>query len=183
MGDSPAWYGYNHGLNEKVLDLGCGTQKVPRSIGVDFSAHCAADVVHNLDSTPYPFQESSIDAIYLNHCIEHLDDPKRTLEECLRIARTGAYIYITVPHVTNLASFGDVTHRRYFSYRAIPGLAKYVTHGTKTLMMVNMRVTARISPFTPVINLAPRFWEDFLCYILTGRALYYRFRVADTAKA
>jgi SAM-dependent methyltransferase len=180
--DVPSWYGYKHTANEKVLDLGGGVHKVPGSICVDFDPRCGADVAHDLDSMPYPFQENSIDAIYMNHCIEHLKDPKGTLEECVRIARTGAVIYITVPHFTNGASFGDITHRRYFSYRAIPGLAKNISVGTKGLALVNGVVTARISPLTPLINLAVRFWEDFFCYMVTGRALYYRFRVVDTAK-
>lgn len=177
--DRPSWYGYNHRKGERVLDLGCGVKKVPGSTGVDFCAHAAADVVHNLDVFPYPFQNGSFDAVYMNHCIEHLLDPKQTLEECVRIAKANASIYVTMPHFTNPASFGDVTHRRYFSYRALTGLAKNVTYGKKELVLQNMRITARIFFLTPLINLAPRLWDDYLCFILTGRALYYHFRVQE----
>lgn len=177
--DRPSWYGYNHQKGENVLDLGCGVAKVPGSVGVDFSGHSSVDVVHNLDETPYPFPDNSFDAVYLNHCIEHLADPKRALQECVRITRPEGVIFITVPHFTNGASFGDVTHRRYFSYRALIGLGRDVTHDRKALALQKMRVTARISPLTPLINLAPRFWEDFFCYIFTGRALYYRFQVIE----
>lgn len=175
--DRPSWYGYSHTSDEKIVDLGCGTSKVPGSIGLDCFKDPAVDVVHDLDVFPYPFGNDSLDAVYLNHCIEHLADPKRTLEECVRIVRQNGNIFITVPHVTNLASFGDVTHQRYFSYRAIPGLAKNALSDGKKLYMEKNRITARISFLSPIINLAPRFWEDYLCFVITGRALYYRFVV------
>lgn len=175
--DRPAWYGYCHTSDEKVVDLGCGRSKVPGSIGLDCFKDPAVDVVHDLDVFPYPFGNDSLDAVYLNHCIEHLLDPKRTLEECLRIVRPQGNIFITVPHVTNLASFGDVTHRRYFSFRALPGLAKIVFTYGKKLEMEKHRITVRIGFLGPLINLAPRLWEDYLCFLITGRALYYRFVV------
>lgn len=175
--DRPSWYGYNHKHGEKVVDLGCGRTKVPGSIGVDCFQDPAVDVLHDLDVFPYPFGSDTIDAVYLNHCIEHLDDPRRTLEECLRIVRRAGNIFITVPHVTNLASFGDATHRRFFSYRAIPGLANSVAVDDKRLGMEKAHITTRIPCFGPLINLSPRFWEDYLCFIMTGRALYYRFAV------
>lgn len=179
MSDRPSWYGYNHAQNEKVLDLGCGGTKVPGSIGVDMVHGPSVDVVHDLDTVPYPFQDNIFDAVYLNHCIEHLADPKKVLEECVRIAKPGGTIFITVPHFTNPAAFGDVTHRRYFSYRAILGLAKSVVCNKKMLALGNMRVTSRISFLTPVINLSPRFWEDYFGFLLPGRALYYRFQVKE----
>jgi len=177
--DQPKWYGYNLLGNEKALDLGCGVQKVPGSIGVDMNAETAADVVHNLDVVPYPLPDDSFDIIFMNHCFEHLLDPRAALQECLRVARPNASIFIMMPHFTNASSFGDVTHRRHFSYRALPGLAKDVKSRRKSLVVAKMKITARIFPFTPLINLAPRFWEDYLCYMITGRTLYYRLQVTN----
>lgn len=45
----------------KVLDLGCGKKKRPGSIGVDFSDRHHADVIHDLNVFPYPFENDSID--------------------------------------------------------------------------------------------------------------------------
>lgn len=171
--DSPLWYRNKHEQNARILDLGCGQKKVPGSVGVDFMRNPSVDLVHDLDVVPYPFESDSFDAIYMNHCIEHLSDPKKTLEECMRIARPNAAIYITLPHFTNAASFGDVTHRRAFSYRALLTLAKGLAYENKTLTLSNMRITARIPLFNPLINLAPRVWEDYFCFIITGRAMYY----------
>lgn len=178
--DRPSWYGYNHEKDAHVLDLGCGRSKVPGSTGVDYMHNPSVDVVHDLDVVPYPFKSNTFDAVYMNHCLEHLIDPRKTLEECLRITRPNGIIYITLPHFTNAASFGDVTHRRYFSYRALQGLAQGLACDDKTVVLKNMRITARIPFFAPLINLAPRFWEDYLCFMITGRALYYRFEVRKT---
>lgn len=177
--DRPTWYRFKHKENTKILDLGCGQRKVPGSVGVDCMPGPAVDVVHDLDLVPYPFESDSFDAIYMNHCIEHLSDPQKTLEECMRIARPKAIIYVTLPHFTNAASFGDVTHRRAFSYRALQTLAKNVTYNNKALALNKMRITLRIPLFDPIINIAPRFWEDYFCFMITGRALYYAFEVNE----
>jgi hypothetical protein len=40
-----------------------------------------ADVLAELDSFPYPFRDSSFDALQAVHVIEHLSDVIRTMEE------------------------------------------------------------------------------------------------------
>ena len=69
----------------KVLDLGCGNTKRPGAIGVDFNDRSAADVIHNLNRFPYPFNDSSFDEIYLDNTLEHLDDVTRVMEEVYRL--------------------------------------------------------------------------------------------------
>jgi SAM-dependent methyltransferase len=56
-----------------------------------------ADVVHNLDVTPWPFPDDSIDAIYSSHCIEHVKCPISFLSECARVGRLGCEIEIRCP--------------------------------------------------------------------------------------
>ncbi|MCG3770992.1 MAG: Demethylrebeccamycin-D-glucose O-methyltransferase [Nitrosomonadaceae bacterium] len=73
----------------KVLDLGCGNKKRPGAIGVDFNDRTAADVIHNLNSFPYPFDDSSFDEIYLDNALEHLDDVIRVMEEVYRLCKPG----------------------------------------------------------------------------------------------
>ena len=36
----------------KVLDIGCGKNKVPGSIGIDFNESIGADVIHDLNLFP-----------------------------------------------------------------------------------------------------------------------------------
>ena len=43
--------------DQKVrIDLGCGNKKRPGTIGVDFNERTKADIIHNLNSFPYPFE-------------------------------------------------------------------------------------------------------------------------------
>ena len=65
----------------KMLDLGCGNAKRPGAVGVDFNDRTAADIVHNLNSFPYPFEDASFDEIYLDNVLEHLDDVMGVMEE------------------------------------------------------------------------------------------------------
>src|SRR3954462_7038271 len=48
-----------------VLDVGCGSAKWPGAGGLDISAGTDADVVHDLDVRPYPFDDDSFDQILM----------------------------------------------------------------------------------------------------------------------
>jgi SAM-dependent methyltransferase len=107
-----------------VLDVGCGAAKFPGSIGLDISADTAADVVHNLDERPYPFDDDSFDQVLMQDVIEHVESPIAVMEELHRICRRGARIQLRTPHYSSVLAYGDPTHRHYFSRIAIEQLAQ-----------------------------------------------------------
>ena len=47
----------------KILDVGCGKSKYPGSIGIDISEKTDADVIHDLNKIPYPFEDNTFDYI------------------------------------------------------------------------------------------------------------------------
>ena len=102
----------------KVLDMGCGNNKRPGAIGIDFNANTQADVVHDLNAFPYPFAESAFDEIYVTHCIEHLDNVVKVMEEIHRIAKPGARIVIDAPYFSGQDAFSDPTHKHFFTSRS-----------------------------------------------------------------
>ena len=57
----------------KILDLGCGQNKVPGAIGLDNIQLPGVDIVHDLMNFPYPIKSVSMDKIYLRHVIEHFE--------------------------------------------------------------------------------------------------------------
>jgi len=104
-------------MPEKViLNLGCGTIRIPGSIGVDcVPIEGFADVVWNLDKFPYPFPESYADEVWLIFTLEHLEDPFKVLEEVYRILKPQGKVFIRVPHFSSCYCWGELTHKRAFS--------------------------------------------------------------------
>ena len=98
-----------------LLDLGCGNLKRPGAIGVDCNPDTDADVIHDLNVYPYPFESESFDEINADSVIEHLDDVVKTMEELHRIARSDALVRIVVPYFRGQWAFIDPTHRHYFA--------------------------------------------------------------------
>ncbi len=99
----------------KVLDLGCGNKKRPGAIGVDFNERTAADVIHNLNSFPYPFDDSSFDEIYLDNALEHLDDVMHVMEEVYRLCKPGGVVKVIVPYFRSPWAYIDPTHKHFFT--------------------------------------------------------------------
>jgi ubiquinone/menaquinone biosynthesis C-methylase UbiE len=99
----------------KILDLGCGKKKRPGSIGVDYSDRHNADIIHDLNVFPYPFESDSIDQVYLDNVLEHLDKPMRVMEEVHRITKQGAEVKVIVPYFRSVWAFIDPTHNTFYT--------------------------------------------------------------------
>src|SRR5260370_17255455 len=95
----------------RTLDVGCGINKLPGAIGIDRNPASRADVLCDLDRIPYPFRDSSFDALQAVHVIEHVADVIRSMEEFHRLVRAGGEVFIVTPHYTDFSSFCDPTHR------------------------------------------------------------------------
>jgi len=102
-------------ISLKILDLGCGKKKRPGAIGVDYSVRHNADVIHDLNSFPYPFEENEFDEIYMDNVLEHLDDPLRVMEEVHRICKPSGLVKIIVPYFRSVWAFIDPTHKHFFT--------------------------------------------------------------------
>ena len=102
----------------KILDLGCGDNKVEGAIGLDNIALSEVDIVHDLLHFPYPIKANSFDTIYLRHVIEHfnIDKINKIMNECYRILKKDGQLFINVPHVFSIAAFTDPTHKQYFTF-------------------------------------------------------------------
>ncbi len=99
----------------KILDLGCGKKKRKGAIGVDFSDKHRADIIHNLNNFPYPFDDDEFDEIYLDNVLEHLDDVLLVMEEVHRICKPGGMVKVIVPYFRSVWAFIDPTHKHYFT--------------------------------------------------------------------
>lgn len=105
----------------KVLDIGCGDGRALWTlkqlgcevVGVEFDGEAAATARElgldvRLGSVhEQGFAAATFDAVMMSHVIEHLPDPKATLQECLRILKPGGQLRMLTP---NAAAWG---HRHF----------------------------------------------------------------------
>jgi SAM-dependent methyltransferase len=98
-----------------ILDLGCGLNKTPKSIGIDNVDLEGVDLVYDLNCIPYPYNKGTIDKIIMNDIIEHLDDPIAVIRECHRILKEGSVLFIKVVYFSHRYAWGDPQHKHAFS--------------------------------------------------------------------
>lgn len=104
-----------HLVSRTILHLGAGKKYHPEAVNVDLVASTNADVVHNLDATPWPLPDGHFREVWAYDVIEHLTDVVKAMEEIHRVCADGAVVKITVPHYSCGNAFTDPTHRHYFS--------------------------------------------------------------------
>ena len=176
------------GTAERILDVGCGINKLPGAIGIDRNPRTRADVLCDLDHLPYPFRDGSFDRLQAIHVIEHLSDVIRAMEEFHRLVRAGGTVVVVTPHYTDFSSFCDPTHRWHlnsFSFRYFgddnAGYGYYSTARFRE-KKVRLRLLAvwRYLGFEWLVNAFPRFrrfWEYYLCYVVRGKVMEFEFEV------
>ncbi len=113
----------------EILDIGCGNNKKhPEAVGIDFSSYSAAEVIHDLNTFPYPFKDDRFDLVYMVSILEHLDNVYKVMEEVWRITKDGGKIIIFSPTRFSSALYDDPEHKRAFTLRSFD----YFIKGTKS---------------------------------------------------
>ncbi len=101
-------------MNGLRLNLGCGENRVPGFINVD--KYGTPDVLHDLETFPWPWEDGSVSEIRLNHVLEHLGETTavyfRIIKELYRVCSAGATIYVAVPHPRHGDFLDDPSHVR-----------------------------------------------------------------------
>lgn len=174
-------------MPERTLDIGCGRNKRPGSIGLDVLPRTDADVRGDINSGRLPFADNSFDRVWLIHVIEHVDDVVRTIEEIHRVSKPGARLHIETPHYTDFSSFCDPTHRWHlnsFSFRYFTEEGGYSYYSTSRLREVRVHVKLlnlwKYLGWQWLVNTSRQFrknWEYYFCYLVRGKALVFEFEV------
>ncbi|HEV8712620.1 MAG TPA: class I SAM-dependent methyltransferase [Candidatus Binatia bacterium] len=166
-----------------ILDLGCGAKKVPGAFGVDVVSLPGVDLVHDLEATPYPLPENCADQIYLNHILEHFENPLPIMEEVWRLARPHGQVLIRTPHYSGRYAWIDPTHHRAFSADSFRyfGENNYSYYTSARFRVLHVRLKYFMEEqFWPLpyrawgsvvqwfLDRHPNFGERFLCYWVGG---------------
>ena len=178
--------------SSRTLDVGCGINKYPGSVGIDSNPASRADVICNLDRFPWPFAAHSFDRIRAIHVIEHLTDVVAAMEEFHRLLRPAGVVRIETPHYTDYSSFCDPTHKHHlnsFSFRYFGadhgGFGYYsACRFREKSVYVKLLSLWRWLGFEFLVNHSRwfrRFWEFYLCYIIRGKAMEFEFEPAGAS--
>ncbi|MCI0490698.1 MAG: methyltransferase domain-containing protein, partial [Blastocatellia bacterium] len=178
----------------RVLDIGCGTNKIPGAIGMDINPRTDADVIHDLDDLPYPFDDDEFDEVIGRHVIEHVRDPMAVMSELHRITRHGGLVRLVAPHWTNPDWASDLTHRNHLSSYSFRNLTDeravypFYTHVRfrQRAAYVTMLKIWKWMGFEFFVNLDHRFprlrffrqiWEHYLNFIARGKEIHFELEV------
>lgn len=95
------------------LNLGSGDDLKQDYVNVDLYEP-KADMKWDLNNIPYPFEDSSIDEILMQHVLEHFEKPIDVINECIRILRPGGKLIVETPHYNHSAAV-EAAHTTFFN--------------------------------------------------------------------
>lgn len=186
--------------SHKKLNLGCGEDKKPGYVNIDWQASVDPDVVHDLNSLPYPFIDNSFDLVEANHVLEHLDKPFNIMREFHRILKPGGNLIIKVPHFSRGFTHAehchgfDVTFPFYFNkdytksgfigaefqltYMRLRWMAFFnllKNMGYNPIIIGLLKIPNAVITF--LANISPSFCSRVWCFWVGGfEEIEYRFR-------
>lgn len=170
-----------------ILDVGCGLNKRPHSVGLDRNRDTAADVIGDIDRGTLPFRDSLFDEVWLVHVIEHVENVVKTIEEAHRVAKPGGRIILETPHYTDFSSFCDPTHRWHlntFSFRYFTEEGGFSYYSRSRLRQRRLHVKLlrlwKLLGFEMAVNRSfafRKFWEHYLCFVIRGKVMVFEFEV------
>jgi len=183
-----------------ILDIGCGLNKEPNTIGVDIYPLSTVDVVHDLNKVPWPFETSSIDKIIFKHSLNHLDNLVQVMDEVYRICKNNASITIIAPHFSSDNMFTDPTMKFFLSIRSMDYFVKsdsaifknysyygnarfviekkYIYFYKSSVVKISEKLMSIFSrPLDILFNIVPRFYEKYIAFIIRANELKFVLRV------
>jgi len=180
--------------NQKVLDVGCGTNKHAGAIGMDINPRTNADVIHDCGVVPYPFADDEFDTVICNHVAEQVTDVMAFVSELHRITKHGGTIKILTPHYTNPDWATDPTHRNHFNsysfncfmqdrqlfpfYTDIELKPRRIYVSLANLWRaIGLEFLVNLDTRSPKFRFTRKLWEFYLSYIFRGKELQFEFEV------
>lgn len=170
---------------KRTLNLGSGKNRaIAAAVTIDRVADTHPDIVHDLDTYPWPLVDNSFDAIYCIDVIEHLRDVVKAMEEMHRISRNGGRVHIATPHFSCANSYTDPTHLHhlgYFSFNYFTGENQWDFYTKARFKKVHSRLhfygRYKNRHISWLANRFPAFYEEHLTWIFPGWYMSFELEV------
>jgi SAM-dependent methyltransferase len=130
---SPVLYLCARRFGNRVIEIGSGTGSgvlgaFPgrvqgleiNPVSVEYCRAAGLNVQLIGDDGAFPVADRAFDACVLDNVLEHIDDPRQTLDECYRITRDGGGLVVAVPGIRGHASDSD--HKKFYDAGALGAL-------------------------------------------------------------
>lgn len=108
---------------KRLLDVGCGRNKLTGAVGVDQMALPGVDVVSDLNDR-LPFDDASFDVVHSNQVLEHIPNMIGLVEEIHRVLVPGGIMVAHVPYFRSSWAAVDPTHVRQFALNSLDYFVK-----------------------------------------------------------
>jgi predicted SAM-dependent methyltransferase len=183
----------------KKLEVGCGDNKREGYLGMDVIKLAGVDVVHDMNISPWPFEDNAFSEIVFDDVLEHSKDFFGILSEVYRVSAPNAIIKISLPHYSSDNMYSDPTHTIFFSSRSFNYFDKSLNYKHSFyLEKVNFKVLKKYIAFREyfahdnkrpffnpfkwlgiefLVNRFQRIYERFFCWILPAAELYFELKV------
>ncbi|MEE9276574.1 MAG: methyltransferase domain-containing protein [bacterium] len=172
----------------RVLDVGCGPERLPGAIGVDIrlkvrpSVCCDADV-DGVRVRHIPFRDGAFEEIRVLQTIDHFRNIVPVMEELHRVAAPGARLVITVAHVSSIYSWSDPVHHLHLTSRSFLCFTDHPTKGAaytaplfrqrKFHFIFGRSLISLIPRF--LCLLSPRVYEKHFSWMFPANDMYFEF--------
>lgn len=112
----------------KLIKLNLGSGFNPKQGFINVDKFGNPDVKHDLEEFPWPWEDSSVNEVRINHVLEHLGESiavfTRIIQELYRICTDNARITIVTPFPRHDDFLADPTHVRAITPRQFSLLSK-----------------------------------------------------------
>lgn len=166
-----------------TIDLGCGRAKLPGAIGVDHDRGAEPDVLHDLDTYPYPLPSNHFRIVNCQDVLEHIQDIGAFLGEIHRIAAHGAVVRVRTPHFSSWYAYNDPTHRHVLGYFALDRFTAGGPFADRPPMFryrkrrILFARTLRIVGIAGIANAFPARYEQLFAFTFPAENLYFELEV------
>lgn len=149
----------------KKLNFGCGKVIKPKKegwINVDIQKAKEIDKSFDFDKFPYPFKDNEFDYVLADNVLEHLENPKKVVNELWRISKPNAIIEVIVPYYKSNGAYNDFGHKTYWNKRGIEVLIDYECYSYKEIkfkIIENKLVSVNLSKYIPYFL---KYYLDFI---------------------